>query len=670
MEGIIVILLGGLAVAGWCRAWGVRGFVETVLFGFVSGIAMITMWGAVLSGLGIFGQIRGYMIIAGGTALAAGLTALAAHRLRGPSASVPVGTGVADDVGLDSKMSLYQAGLILPLAVTAAIAAVLNLIVVFGCAPNNGDSLCCHIARVAYYLQQGSMRPFGANYFAQETSPKACPAVLGFLYVVGGRDENLMQLFGFGSYMTAVAAVYGITRRCGCVRVHALLSAGFAAILTEWLMQANSTQDHMPLTACVGALVYFLLAYRQSGEGRYLAMAALTTGVAFAVKSTFVLALPSIAVVAAESLLFRSRQGSRVVRDGVLFACTAAMFVGIAVFIGGYAETLARFGNLLGPRYVVTSHTFAGMPPAARLHASLLNAARYGIEFLAIDGAPDFVAPLRNLQLGARRVAADACLRVGLDVRSPEAARTPFADNKSPSSSEDMSFWGILGFALLLPLTLASALMPSTSRPLRTLAVAVAVYFAVQSFVGPYTAWHGRYFSPMAIFAAPVAAAVARWRSLPCRGYAITVTVIACLFAMSAVTFRPDCRINPPLLGGTSKPFWKLSRIEQLSLPPHNTNPDENAMLRTFDRVVPSDAIIAVALPGDMPEYALFGERLTRTLLPINPFEAGPYGALQPIPERAEWLLFSAAVDIAVEPRDLQLPIIPNKDACYLRRLR
>jgi hypothetical protein len=388
------------------------------------------------------------------------------------------------------------------------------------------------------------------------------------------------------------------------------------------------------------------------------------------VKATFVLAVPSVALVAAEALAFRCRRPSTFVREGFLFAATSALFLGMAVFIGGHAENVARFGNLIGPRFVVDAHSSSGQTLAERPRLMLLNAARYGIEFLSLDGAPDFVRPLVRLQTAVRGMAARAFASVGLDVTGAEGSRSRFDLSKSPCSAEDTSYWGILGFGLILPFVAAVAWTRSVPRLLRVLAVAAVVFFLVQAFACPYNMWHGRYFSTMAIFAAPVAAEVARWRSPLWRGYAVVLTAIACLFAISAVTFRPDCRVNPPLFGGSSKPFWKLSRIEQLSLPPHNSNPADFEMIRIFDRVVPRDAVVALALLGNRPEYAFFGEGLTRTLIPMNSFEGGPFGALQPLPERAEWLLYSETVGIPHEPGDMQLPNLPGQDFCYLRRLR
>jgi len=667
MESAVVVVCTLFAIGCVCRVWGVRGFVEHVLLGYVVGIALVTLWGTVLSGLGVFGSLHGYAVLAGTTAVAAGLVAWMTRRGPETAGGAAHAAGPLGEAGDDPATCRYRSLLLWPLVATAALTAVVNLGVVVWCAPNNWDSLCFHLARVAYYLQQGSMRPFGADFWAQETHPRASPSLLTFLYVVTGRNENLMQLTGFLAYATAVVAVYGITRRCGRGREESLVAAGLAAILTEWLMQANSTQNDIPLTACVGSVVYFLLAYRETGARRYLAAAGFGGGVAFAVKSTLALAVPALAVVAGEALLHRAARGTRTVRDAALLVYTFAMVAGLALFVAGYADNLARFGNLLGPRDVAADHTFAGRPVSYRLRWGTVNAARFGIDFLNIDGAPDFIRPLVRVSEVVRLSAIRVCEGMGLAVTSAEAARCTsdnaekdvrFLRNRPPRASEDSSFWGIAGIGLIVPIVAATAVAGAGGSHLCCLAVAAVLFFVAQSFAGPYDPWRGRHFSTMAIFAAPLAAAITRFHSPLLRLYALAIVALACLFALAAVTFRPDCRINPPLRGGASRQFWTLSRLEQVA--------GDLPYAVAFDRTVPRDATVAVCLPGNRPEYVLFGAGLTRTLLPINSFERG----VQPIPERADWLLFSSGLGIPVEPGDEALPRGTDGEAWYLRRLR
>ena len=81
--------------------------------------------------------------------------------------------------------------------------------------------------------------------------------------------------------------------------------------------------------------------------------------------------------------------------------------------------------------------------------------------------------------------------------------------------------------------------------------------------------------------------------------------------------------------------------------------------LRQFEEAVPGNAIVAVCLSKSGFEYPLFGEKLTRTLIPINSFVHG----VQPVPKEADFLLYSSEV-LAPAPEDEFLG-----EAWYLRKL-
>ena len=62
--------------------------------------------------------------------------------------------------------------------------------------------------------------------------------------------------------------------------------------------------------------------------------------------------------------------------------------------------------------------------------------------------------------------------------------------------------------------------------------------------------------------------------------------------------------------------------------------------VKRYEALVPPGATVAVCLLEDALEYPLFGEKLTRTLIPVNSFLKG----LQPIPANADFLLFTSQI--------------------------
>jgi hypothetical protein len=91
-----------------------------------------------------------------------------------------------------------------------------------------------------------------------------------------------------------------------------------------------------------------------------------------------------------------------------------------------------------------------------------------------------------------------------------------------------------------------------------------------------------------------------------------------------------------------------MDRLGQLI---RNTPPEYHEAIRKFDQVVPKDATVATYLYVDSFEYPLFGERLTRTIIPINSYDKG----LLPIPDDAEYLLYVESFPCANFQEDIHL---------------
>jgi hypothetical protein len=101
--------------------------------------------------------------------------------------------------------------------------------------------------------------------------------------------------------------------------------------------------------------------------------------------------------------------------------------------------------------------------------------------------------------------------------------------------------------------------------------------------------------------------------------------------------------------------------------------PDIYIPYKRFDELVPDTATVALGTINDDYEYPLYGPKLSRRLITINPFEQG----LKPIPAEADYLFFDKSV-IQPKPGDIRLGtdttmrsamIVPAEDY-YLRKLK
>ena len=303
----------------------------------------------------------------------------------------------------------------------------------------------------------------------------------------------------------------------------------------------------------------------------------------------------------------------------------------------GYVENLRVFGNPIGTEYVRKLHSFEGESLAYVLENGTKNFLRFGMEFVSFDGLPPG-GIFNDAQAWIRQWPRKVFDALHIDLQTTVATRAPFQYDKGPSSHEDVSYWGVFGFALILPIVGLSLLGIIRAPGNWALAVAALLFFLAQSYSGAYDPWRGRYFIIMAIFAVPTIACCVGNPALPWRVYLMSIVLLGCLSAFTGILGRWN---NAP------EEVYAMDRLQQLT----RNRRDYTEPIRLFERIVPPDATVAVAFGEDVFEYPLFGEHLTRKLLPINSFLKGP----QPIPPEADYLIYSENVYPDWKYRDIEL---------------
>lgn len=631
-------LLGLLAVGGTCGI-AIRRFSRTtsdaIVHGYLVAFGVIVVSGDIASAAH---RLRSPGVWLIGSAAAFAAAAVLARRFPGGArAAAPraVGRGEHRDV-------------LAPMVAAIAATGAANLVVLLGTAPNGIDGLDYHLARLGYYLQQNSFAYYDADFWAQVVHPLNSTILSAHAYLTGGGSERLASVWQYLSYWAAIAAVFGITERLTGDGRRALFSALLFGLLTQALMQSNAAGNDMILAALAAAALFELLAYDADPRPHHLGFAAVAIGLGLGTKASFAIA----AVPLLGAALFVT---VRAPRPRQTAGWLAAFLVGAAaVFVvpAGYVTTVQRFGSPIGPADARARHSFADRGVRYAAIEGGKNVLRLGADFLSLDGLPRIDA-VNRAQRALREPVRAATTAVGIDLERPNDIRAPFAYDRIASANEVHSYWGVLGIALVWASVFGVLIRRPDGTPLLLAAMTLA-FLVLEAFSGPYDPWRGRFFLIAAAFATPLAS---RW--LGARGigrvYLVAVVWLGCVSALTAVAFRS----NRPLLsasyqGHVRPSVFALDRIGQMT-----TNvPSYEEPLRRYERLVPSDATVAVALIAESPEYLFFGPRLGRTLRPINSFEHG----LQPVPSDAAFLLLSRQV-LAPRPDDEDLGA-----GLYLRR--
>ena len=592
-------------------------------------------------------------------------------------------------------LSVYLKFLFSTLFITLAIIAVTNLLLVLFTVPNEWDSMTGHLNRVMQYVQRGTMRHFGGTNWNIDTYPKSVCTLQIYSFLMTGRFENGFKFIHHLSYWTSIVAVFGIGQRLGQLSSgRASLSASFFcalayALLPDFLMQAITTETDIVLTAYLSVLLYMLFTYKQTAstgraDARYLWLAGMAFGIAFGHKITFALLLPSVFVVMIYTVFWSESMATSFARTWRL---AAAIVVGVCLWTlpTGYLKNIEVFGHPIGPPTALKHQSVerAGSLPNL-LEQGSRNVIRYGYDHVNLDG-------IRNLEPGAdinrvmRKpiVVLEDKLHMRLDEETDFSIQ-PFAFDRKFVFYNANPYWGVFGFGLILPLlllVLTGIVRPTPHRngaPL-FLGLALVLHFAALAYSAPYDPFKGRYFIETGLFGILLLSLLflhprttvdvpgrALWKS-----YVGLVTVLGCASAVLCVYLNiralPFGWTAPD--GKTYPSAFASDRIRQMAV----GRPDIYVPYKRFDELVPDTATVALGTINDDYEYPLYGPKLGRRLIAINPFEQG----LKPIPTEADYLFFDKSV-IQLKPGDIRLGtdttmrnamIVPAEDY-YLRKLR
>lgn len=556
---------------------------------------------------------------------------------------------------------------------TLLVIGVTNLLLVLFTVPNEWDSMTGHLNRAVRYIQRGTMEHFGGTNWNMDTYPKSVTAIQIYTYLISGKIENAFKLIHHTAYWIALVAVFGTAQRIGRNLSASSFCALAYSLFLDFLMQAITTETDIVLTAYLGCLLYFLYSYHATRHDKYLYLAGLVFGITLGHKVTFILLLPSVFIVMIYTVFLAPAVNiffQRTIKLGLA--------IGVAVVIyalpTGYVKNIQVFGHPIGPPTALQHQSVERAGSLRNLaEQGSRNLVRYSYDFFNLDG-------IRNAQWGydlntqIRKpiVLLEDKLGMRLDEET-DFSIVPFSFQRRFEFYNANPYWGVFGFALLLPLILLTFLRVFRSRPHWYLAVAVVLHFMAISYSAPYDPFKGRYFIETGLFGSLFLLmlfsnhrlSILKPRRWAWKSYVGLIVMMACVSAVMSVYL--NIRALPLPAYGYESAFT-TERIKYQTF----ARPDTYPAYLAFDSLVPPNATVALGTINDDFEYPLYGKDLSRRLISINPFEQG----VQPIPPEADFLFFDKSV---IPPRtsDLRLgtdttmtDLIVKGEDYYLRKLK
>lgn len=320
-------------------------------------------WLEITTELTSFGHdfTRGWLIVSWSVPLII-LTALAWPNMRKASRNIPTRLPLLS--AIRNQIRRIGAENFFWLGIVALILGILGYLG-WSFLPSNGDSLVYHLARVEHWIQDRSVGPFPAHYFAQlELSPLS-EFNFAHAQLLTGRDhlDGYVQLL---ACIVCLVAVSEVTRLLGGSRSTQVIAVVICATIPSGILVATSTENDYFAAAIGISLIVVALSWTRGGNWWFPSLIfGLGVGLAYMAKGTIPALLgPAVALILLQRFVSIYRSGpSASIQKWVGSSGTIAIaaLVVVAPFV---SQNVTIFGSAVGPVSKSTLSTNLTLPAA------------------------------------------------------------------------------------------------------------------------------------------------------------------------------------------------------------------------------------------------------------------------------------------------------------------
>ena len=499
---------------------------------------------------------------------------------------------------------------------------------------NNMDSLSTHLSRIGFWLQHGSFFPWQTTVPDQVWYPVVVQLQTYWTLLFLGSDRMVGSVQWLAALVSGVG-VFGVGRLLG----YPQRASAFAALIFMSFplvaLQSTTTQTDLMTAAFFIPAVYFLILGIRDGQHSLLSLSAISVGLGIGVKKSYFILLP---VLAALALLLVLQYGKRTWKPLLLWSVNLLV---AGALLGAYIYVInwKNFGNPFGsPNYIDSmigvpqsryempnkftlaraSHRNSLMSNSSGIGSGIFlevmyNAPRLFYQALDTSGLP---RPLDGYSQKVKMRLAQAFFKaIGfeeIEGTAYTASGHVFSFSDKNINEESNAWYGPLSVLLIFP-----ALLIQTWRGFRQRhwlwlgpGIAVLIFVPLEIILRPgWDPFQGRYFIPLVALCAPLMAiwfkgkenAFHEWLIA---GLAIVIITVTLLYNPSK-----------PTLGKFADEFhvWNNSRIFIQTIQRKN----DRDMYGMVEKFVPADATLGYYVPFFILDYPLFGEHLSRRLVPL-----------------------------------------------------
>ena len=495
---------------------------------------------------------------------------------------------------------------------------------------NNMDSLSTHLSRIGFWLQHGSFFPWQTTMLNQVWYPVNAQLQTYWTLLFLGSD----RMVGSAQWLAALISGVGVFGMARLLGYHQRSSAFAALIFLSFplvALQSTTTQTDLVTVAFFIPAVYFLILGIRDNQSSLLTLSAISVGLGIGVKKSYFILLPVLAVMA---LLIVLQYGKRTWKPLSIWSINLLVAV---VFLGSYIYVVnwVNFGDPFGsPNYIDkmldipqsrheapskfilarVSRPSSSTPATRNIFLEVAyNAPRLFYQALDTSGLP---RPLDGYSHKVKMRLVRAFFKaIGFDEIEGTAYTAPghvFSFSDKNINEESHAWYGPLSVLLIFPALLIQSWRGLRHRDWLQLGpgIAVLIFVPLEIILRPgWDPFQGRYFAPLVALCAPLMAVWFKEKGNPI--YEWFIGILAIMILTVTLLYNP----SKPTLGKFADEFhiWSNTRIFVQTIQRKNDR-DLYAMV---EENVPVDATLGYYIPFFILDYPLFGENLSRRLVPL-----------------------------------------------------
>jgi hypothetical protein len=495
--------------------------------------------------------------------------------------------------------------------------------------PNNNDSISTHLPRVVYWIQHGNFLPWDTARIFQLMYP--VNSGLQFLWtILLTKSDHWVGLVQWTAAIVSAISIYGISSILGSKLPGRLFSGLIFLTLPAVVMQSTTTQNDLTAAALFGVFYYFFIQVIRCKSIKNLYLAAFTVALVIGTKQTILYILPGFGII---FLMFWLKFRFITFKQIFIFSgivILTFLVIGSSIFF----INLDYFGHPLGGKEVVSSSIQATKSVQSSVSQISLNSLRFLYQMADPTGlsSPFWRWGIKLRALVGKEIF--SLLQIPIEADSYNTWPHKFNLSKAYLYQEDESWFGILGFLILIPTFIIQTIIGFRKKePVRiSIFILSFSFLLLLTLLRPgWDPYQGRYFLPIVLICTSLASS---WFSIKYLRWIMGPLSVL----LGLMIFYNGILYNPakPLLDRPILIFYRypedpgyeqirkgnrineLNRLEKLSFQTFS-----NFYLCDFiDQHVPQNAILGYAISEDYyQEYCFFGDKFTRILVPIYPIE-------------------------------------------------